>query len=1290
METIRLPEQIEDLAYCAELNRKVQHDLCVLDWSDVTYISPAAAVVLMRDIPMEGMPDAMNVDSLTSETVTNTLLKAAPTGRSRKTTKTSTARKSDGTVEPVVWRPPSEPPPIIVDEKPAPVLANVSPAELRALLEKRVLADLLGPAGGENEEVHEANVRDRYLVGMLAPRRQRVDLEQQDNLAAGDDGGADDGRADATALDTPTMFPSSVGLSFCVQRGTRIRLSVSFGRYERVKTVDNEGNTKSVWRRIPVQKMLAPITILPGPLGPLCVDEERPAIVVRGVVNEVAGVCVASVFLVNGQEEPDKKRDEAWLFQPEILIEGENEEPVFLGRSLATREMGDTLPRDEDRGMAMLFRDRVEFAVGHGTSVHADVSNADPRRALRIRTSIVPRYEVGVQEARMPPRAHANGEPLEPHEDPALEGLVLDMKLLAEMSPKELGPALAPMVSAYRLWIQAQLARMSLSESRLEGFEQTAKDTLENCSRALMRIEGGIRLLSTNEDAARAFQFANRAMWQQRVHTLFSEAKRRNDTVQLSSLDVPKNRTWRTFQLAFVLLNLETLTDPTHDERTDPVGAIADLLWFPTGGGKTEAYLGVAAYVMGLRRLQGTIAGRSGEYGIAVLMRYTLRLLTLQQFQRAAALICACEVIRREAVERGEPIWGQEPFRIGLWVGAKSTPNKTDHAEESLRRLKSSLGDPRGGQGGLGSPVQLKSCPWCGATIEPGAHIKVYPFSGGPGRTLMFCGDPRGGCPFSERRAPDEGLPVLVVDEEIYRRLPTLLIATVDKFAQMPWRGEVQTLFGQVLGQCPRHGFRSPDLNDSDSHPAAGKHAATKTIEMVALRPPDLIIQDELHLISGPLGTLTGLYETAVDELCTWEVNGKRVRPKVIASTATIRRAKEQVHSLFLRQVEVFPPQGLDAEDNFFSVQRSPADIPGRRYLGICAPGRRLKAALIRVYVAFLSAAQSLYVESGRRADAWMTLVGYFGSLRELAGMRRLVDDDVRSRLLRMEKRGLARRLMGEPKELTSRLGSTEIPELLDRLEIPFDPANEGASKNGKRTVRPIDVLLATNMISVGVDVKRLGLMVCAGQPKTTAEYIQATSRVGRQADNPGLVCTIYNWARPRDLSHYETFEHYHATFYEHVEALSVTPFAPRALDRGLSALLVSLVRLASPKWNAHAGAGQFDPEDELVKHAVEIITTRAAHVEGNAAIAENVRDMLKTRIEHWRTEAAPKPGKARLGYRPKRDGLTRELLKMAGSSALEPFTCLNSLRDVEPMIALLLDDHGLDDAPPAREGGAT
>lgn len=396
----------------------------------------------------------------------------------------------------------------------------------------------------------------------------------------------------------------------------------------------------------------------------------------------------------------------------------------------------------------------------------------------------------------------------------------------------------------------------------------------------------------------------------------------------------------------------------------------------------------------------------------------------------------------------------------------------------------------------------------------------------------------------------------MVVDEEIYRRPPSLLIATVDKFAQMPWKGETQMLFGKVDGVCDRHGFLSPEIEDGQWHPA--RHGLPNVTNRPHgwLRPPDLIIQDELHLISGPLGSMVGLYEAAVDELCTWEVDGQRVRPKVVASTATIRRAPDQVQKLFVRKLEIFPPQGTDIHDSFFALQRpvSP-EYPGRRYIGLCAFGRRYPAAIIRGYVAHMAAAQKLYDDYDRLADPWMTLAGYFNSIRELAGTRRLAEDDIRARLRDADQGGLAKRRLRALTELTSRMSSTDIPRILERLEIPFDKTLEAQRLAERRAGQkpssptPYDMVLATNMISVGVDIDRLGLMLVAGQPKNTSEYIQATSRVGRSADGPGLVCTLFNWARPRDLSHYETFEHYHDTFYKHVEALSVTPFSARALD---------------------------------------------------------------------------------------------------------------------------------------------
>jgi hypothetical protein len=504
----------------------------------------------------------------------------------------------------------------------------------------------------------------------------------------------------------------------------------------------------------------------------------------------------------------------------------------------------------------------------------------------------------------------------------------------------------------------------------------------------------------------------------------------------------------------------------------------------------------------------------------------------------------------------------------------------------------------------------------------------VYEAPNDIGRCVTYCGDAIGNCDFSEAKAPKEGLPVMVVDEDIYRRPPSLLIATVDKFAQMPWKGETQNLFGQLSGLCLRHGFLSPEIETTDSgnHPTRNGLPRVQRQPHGPLRPPDLIIQDELHLISGPLGSMVALYETAVDEMCSWTVNGKRVRPKVIASTATIRRASDQVRKLFLRKLDVFPPQGTSISDSFFAIQRTAGQqYPGRRYVGICAFGRRYPVAMIRVYVALMASAQRLFEKYDNLADPWMTLTGYFNSIRELAGTRRLVEDDIRSRLRDADQRGLAKRQIrfGAVEELTSRKTGTDIPEILERLELIFDKAQdlqrEADRKAGERpTPRPYDAILATNMISVGVDIDRLGLMVVAGQPKNTSEYIQATSRVGRSAAGPGLVVTLFNWARPRDLSHYETFEHYHETFYKHVEALSVTPFSARALDRGLSGVLVGLMRLREERLNENIKAGQLKESDPLMLEVVDHIISRAEQALGDPTAGALVRRMLMDRRDRW------------------------------------------------------------------------
>ncbi|GAK12350.1 superfamily II DNA and RNA helicase [Geomicrobium sp. JCM 19039] len=830
------------------------------------------------------------------------------------------------------------------------------------------------------------------------------------------------------------------------------------------------------------------------------------------------------------------------------------------------------------------------------------------------------------------------------------------------MDQQELCAALSVLTNDYQQWIQEQRKRIGKS---VKGFDGVASDAMDRCEEILRRLREGISVLSSDNDALESFRFANKAMASQRIRSIYSLRRRRGNNLDYETLNVPKNRSWRPFQLAFMLLSIPSLADPEHKDRTNQIEAYADLLWFPTGGGKTEAYLGVAAFTMAIRRRQGKLGELDADRGLSVIMRYTLRLLTLQQFQRASTLLCAMEVLRKANPDK----WGNHPFTIGLWVGKKITPNTTEQSHEFIENEREEK--RRNGS----TPAQLTSCPWCGSEISPGRDIQV---DRDIGRTLIFCGDKYGRCEFSRAKSPELGLPVLVVDDEIYRNPPSMLIATVDKFALMAWRGEIRTLFGYVSEECPRHGFIWPGSQCTGEHRKKGKYPSTTVKQVTKVRPPDLIIQDEFHLISGPLGTMVGLYETAVDSLSAWEYNGKKVMPKVIASTATVKKAEEQVTNVFMRQVSVFPPQGLDIGDNFFSVQRPKEQNPGRRYLGICSPGSSRPAVLIRVYVALLTAAQSLYNHFGQVADPYMTLVGYFNSLRELGGMRRLAEDDVQTRAYKVqmsdiERPGLSQRKLRNIEELTSRVSSRDIPKKLDQLEVEFKQTwNKGETQ-------AIDIALATNMLSVGVDVNRLGLMIVNGQPKTTAEYIQSTSRVGRSF--PGLVFTVLTWSRPRDLSHYETFEHYHSTFYKHVEAQSVTPFAPRALDRGLTGTMISIIRLINEELNHNEGAQKLDStSNSKAKNVKEIISQRGWTIK-DRSISERVDGMVKERIDSWVKESN-EPGR-KLGYESERKkGDLAPLLKRPGSLSWDKFTAPMSMREVEPGVQLIMDVDSLSEAP--------
>lgn len=723
---------------------------------------------------------------------------------------------------------------------------------------------------------------------------------------------------------------------------------------------------------------------------------------------------------------------------------------------------------------------------------------------------------------------------------------------------------------------------------------------------------------------------------------------------------------WRPFQLAFLLINLPGIADPAAPDRQ-----LVDLLYFPTGGGKTEAYLGLAGFAIVLRRLRHHEGDGLAGAGVTVVMRYTLRLLTLDQLSRASGLICALELEREKNPER----YGSWPFEIGLWVGKAATPNlmgrKGDGRSGTARaRTNQYKADPRGKP----SPIPLEECPWC-LTPFAAASFSLQPDADQPRQLRIVCRNLD--CEFTGGRA----LPIVTVDETLYRRLPAFLIATVDKFATLPWIGPS----GALLGGATRHdvtGFYAA------AEPSRG------TPLPAPLLPPDLVIQDELHLISGPLGTMAGLYEAAIAGLTERDLNGRIVGPKIVASTATVRRAQDQIQALFARaSTQIFPPPGPDRRDSFFAQTVPASAAPARRYIGVAAPGRNPKVVMRKVWLALMGAAQRCYLDNNGHknpanpADGYMTVIGYFNSLRELGGARRIIEEEVRNTVSGYgarrrvgEQTGMFqdRKYFNEVVELTSRVSTDKVAEARRRLGAPYNELKDR-----------VDCALATNMISVGLDIPRLGLMGVLGQPKAAAEYIQATSRVGRSENAPGLVVTLLNVHKPRDRSHYERFRHFHETFYRSVEVGSVTPFSARALDRGFAGALVALARHLSPALTPALGAEQLSGVRVALEHQLRELFDRRLQEQPMdeeerkqraASVQERIVDLLDAwqaivsgyenesvalRYQRYEGPDTPKP-------------LLRDMLDTDFiSENHKKFRVNRSLRDVEPSVNLLIRDVG-------------
>lgn len=1106
----------------------------------------------------------------------------------------------------------------------------------RQFLIEALQDELLGPEGGPNETLSQKPTF-RYLLGRLAPAGTRVGQDEDEGL--GDVGGdsEDDNDAEIASPISMAMNPSSIGVSFVVEPNCdQIEVEFTWGDYreiagsghveqgdldldlaieydEEVVGSDNPDDDAKVMGRNPQPQ--AQYQRVPISTGPMSIELTAEG-VQKQIVNSIHGDSTdvqlwcatrwlpdgrktVSVFLVNCRPVPPEGAqipEESWIFQPKIAIRSGIGAPIFCAREI---QFGQSNNDPELNSQELLYWDRPEYAAGHGCAASWE-SDSGERRATQVSTDLLPSWEL--------PR-------IDPRSDVAAE---LRMGQLGGIdregvSGSELRTMLLPLADAYEEWIEKVLKPRLLDSSLPQVLLETARDHIDNCEESLSRIREGIEIVSGDDEEIRlAFCFANRAMKLQRERTLIALARRRGQEAPV--VEAPK---WRPFQIAFMLVSIPSLVDRQHQHRK-----YADLLWFPTGGGKTEAYLGLTAFTLAHRRLRIPVDGYRNDAGVTVLMRYTLRLLTIQQFQRATALICACEYLRQ--TEGGESnFWGKIRFSIGLWVGRSATPNAFNAdfggnlgAKQILEKLKNR--EPGSNPvRGKGTPLQLLACPWCGADITVDKNQQDYIADELTETVHVYCSTRD--CWFS--RTNGDGIPAHTVDTQVYRHVPSLVIATVDKFAQMPFNGRIQSLFGKVSEYCPRHGFISDGEGSSHS---AKSHAETpgypkvNVVDTLPLEPPDLVIQDELHLISGPLGTMVGAYETAVDYLCSVKIADQFVGPKVIASTATIRRADRQVGALFNKKLAVFPPIGLQSSDSWFGQEVPTSVSPGRMYLGIYAPGKSVKTSLVRVYATLLSRARAITDIDPTCGDPYMTLVGYYNSLRELGGAIRLLEDDVPARmsvLSRREKSKWPRRFIKNWDQLTSNKTAEEVPAILRQLEIEF---GLDEPKPGRR---PIDVLLASNMISVGVDIDRLGLMVVTGQPKTTAEYIQATSRVGRQS--PGLVVCVYNWSRTRDTNHFERFRSYHGSLYRFVEATSVTPFSSRARDKALQGILSSMVRLGDGSMTPEPNADKIDRHGQHVSDVVDQLVKRAGQVANfcgeNVQVTRNMTgNETQSNLDEW------------------------------------------------------------------------
>ncbi|GAA1251789.1 helicase-related protein [Pseudonocardia aurantiaca] len=1048
---------------------------------------------------------------------------------------------------------------------------TLTEAQQAALLHAR--AAYMGPEGGPDEIVVNGRPNLQYTVGMLYPPGSGP--PQPEGETSSDDAGEDltadvsEGdveEGDATVPLAEEWRPSSVAISF-VTDSNSVLCDFAGGTYAPV-----EADGPPSWQRTPFAFNDLELS---GDTPPLSLDVcgVRVQIGSRWRAFGSAWLVTVHARVMTTSAGDAMANPGSILYQVELAVR-----PAASGRILEYDTSASLDADDESAELRLRYRNRKTYAVGHGMAADWEL---EAGRCTRAFLDPVPAFVVPAIEtvAFDPTSTEARA-------------LRLDFLASADSRTDEVTAALAAFVTAYETWVAEQ-------EARVAGFGHDAVVARRIVKRARATV---VRMLTTVDilrdptqgPLRAAFALGMAAMRLQMRQARINEGKEPDH--------VPEP-IWRPFQLGFILVSLASTVDDHHPERD-----LVDLIWFPTGGGKTEAYLGLAAIEIFRRRL---VHGAAGG-GTAVITRYTLRLLTAQQFHRTSALICAMELLRRPGRLADARASGMAPFSIGLWVGNEATSGTRREAGKALERLHKAA-RPEEANG-----FQVESCPWCGASLVPPKFTDDrgrYGFVTVGRDVIVRCTDAE--CPFHRE------IPVAVVDEVLYENPPTVLLATVDKFARLQFRPDAGRLIG-VGGP---------------------------------FRQPSLIIQDELHLLSGPLGTTVAVFDAVLQLLLAQGGS----TPKIIASTATIRSSQEQVRGLYGRAVALYPPSGLDDDQNFFS--RPVASDEGRLYLGLMPQSVSQASAVIAATTPLAELPETLEGGSGFSRDAYWTLVMYHNSLRELGRSGPLVVDDVNARLeARAGRLGITYRRIRPDRvvELTSRRRPEELPNDLREL-----------GRSIEQTDQAVDVVLSSNMLSVGIDVPRLSLMLMVGQPKTTSEYIQATSRVGR-GDVRGVVTTLFRSNRARDRSHFETFRSYHESLYRTVEPTSVTPWSLSSRDRSLAGAVVMLLRQSVAQLADNNAAARLDLDDTALESAVGALVGKLVERVrlADKIEADETADQVWALLRNWARRASEsRDDDSGLRYE-RSPGVDSALLKRFGQQG-DGLLVGDSMRSVEPNVAV-------------------